>query len=221
MTEVTATIIKGVVFDLDETLVNSKDSIVAYHRALFKYLGLQFPENHAYWFYTLPAEEVTQRLFPDESYREKAREFRRSFDFRKLFQMVTPKDGVPEILIELKKRGKKLAVVTNRDISICPLLEYLGIIELFDEILPANEVKYNKPDPYSLFLLMDKWNATKDQIIYVGDSEIDVETGKNAGVYTITLGNAFPGVKHIDSLMELIDIIESIEGSSKLEGILR
>ncbi len=209
--KVMGTDIKGVVFDLDETLVNSKNSIVAYHRELFKFLGLPFPEEHAYWFYTLPAEEITNRLFPDESYRERAREFRKTFDFRQLFRMVTPKPGIPEVLVWLRERGKRLAVVTNRGISTRPLLEHLGLTEYFDEILPANEIPHNKPHPYPLEFLMEKWDITPREMIYIGDSEIDVETGKNAGVITVTVGNRFEGVEFLQSLEELPGFILSLE----------
>ena len=209
--------IKGIAFDLDETLVNSKDSIVTYHRELFKFLGLPFDEEHAYWFYTLPAEEITNRLFPDESYREKAREFRMKFDFRKLFKMIKPKPGIPEVLVWLKEREKKLAVVTNRGISTRPLLEYLGIIHFFDEILPANELPLNKPHPYPLQLLMEKWDAAPHELVFIGDSEIDVETGKRAGVITVTVGNRFDGVFFLDSLEKLPSFIASIE--EKMEEV--
>jgi len=211
--------IKGVVFDLDETLIDSKDSIVAYHRELFKYLGLEFPEDHAYWFYTLPAEEITNRLFPDESYREKAREFRKNFDFRKLFKMIRLKPGVPEILNRLRESGKKLAVVTNRGISTRPVLEHFNLLDLFDIVLPANEVKFPKPDPYPLKVIMEKWKAERDEIIYIGDSEIDVETGTRAGVYTVTVGRKFSGVNYIPTLEYLPDLIRKFEKEKVREGV--
>ena len=107
--------------------------------------------------------------------------------FRKYYG-VSPKEntrpyaGIPEVLTELKDRGVKLAVSSNKiDVAVQELAEkhFPGI---FDFAVGFKEGVPRKPDPLSVYMAMDTLGATAEETLYVGDSETDIETAKNAGV---------------------------------------
>ncbi|MBR2375327.1 MAG: HAD-IIIA family hydrolase [Clostridia bacterium] len=100
-----------------------------------------------------------------------------------------PYDGVLELLAMLKKAGKRLAVLSNKaDFAVKTLAkEYFGA--LLEEAVGANEAAgiRKKPAPDALFSLMDKFGVSAEETVYVGDSEVDVETAKNAGVACVSV----------------------------------
>lgn len=95
-----------------------------------------------------------------------------------------PYDGVMETLSCLKERGVKLAVVSNKADFAVKLLAEEYFEGLIDVAVGENEEMgiRKKPAPDSLLSVMETLGATKETTLYVGDSEVDVETAKNAGV---------------------------------------
>ena len=92
--------------------------------------------------------------------------------------------GIMSLLQELKARGIKTAVVSNKADFAVKLLadEYFG--DLLSVAVGENESAgiRKKPAPDSLLSVMESLGAKKDTTVYVGDSEVDVLTAKNAGV---------------------------------------
>ena len=100
-----------------------------------------------------------------------------------------PYDGVLELLQALQSAGVKTAVVSNKADFAVKLLaeEYFGGLLL--DAVGENEAcgVRKKPAPDSLFAVMDKLNAPKHEVVYVGDSEVDIQTAQNAGVDCISV----------------------------------
>ena len=97
--------------------------------------------------------------------------------------------GIMELLETLKKRGLKLALLSNKaDFAVKMLAkEYFG--DLFLEAIGENEAAgiRKKPAPDSLFAVLERLGADKKTTVYVGDSEVDIQTAKNAGVDCISV----------------------------------
>lgn len=109
--------------------------------------------------------------------------------------------GIVELLTALKARGVKTAVVSNKaDFAVKILAE-----EYFDGLLLAavgeNESAgiRKKPAPDSLLAVMEKLGAARERTVYVGDSEVDILTAKNAGVDCLSVTWGF---KDRDFLMK-------------------
>lgn len=100
-----------------------------------------------------------------------------------------PYEGVLELLKELRARGKKCAVASNKaDFAVKKLAA-----EYFDGLLLAavgeNEaggVK-KKPAPDCIFSLLKKMSVDASEAVYIGDSEVDIQTAKNAGLPCISV----------------------------------
>ena len=91
-------------------------------------------------------------------------------------------DGMPQVLSRLKAAGVRMAVLTNKPHEAArPVVEryYPGV---FDAVQGAVVGAPLKPDPTTLFALMEKLGAAKDETLFVGDSNVDIRTGKNAGL---------------------------------------
>ena len=100
-----------------------------------------------------------------------------------------PYDGIMPLLESLQKQGIKTAVVSNKaDFAVKKLAdEYFGGL-LLDAVGEdeANGIR-KKPAPDSLLAVMDKLGADKQKTVYVGDSEVDIQTAQNAGVPCISV----------------------------------
>lgn len=90
--------------------------------------------------------------------------------------------GMPQALSRLKAAGVRMAVLTNKPHEAAgPVVEryYPGV---FDAVQGAVVGAPLKPDPTALLALMEKLGAAKDQTLFVGDSNVDIRTGKNGGL---------------------------------------
>lgn len=97
-------------------------------------------------------------------------------------------DGIPEVLRELKKRGYKLAICTNKPQTptdnVCK--KYFSEFG-FDLAVGLSDKVNRKPDPTATLDIIKKLNVDKENVYFVGDGETDVQTAKNAGVKSISV----------------------------------
>lgn len=107
---------------------------------------------------------------------------------------VVPYDGITELLDILKKKQVKIAVFSNK-----PHENTVNVIDTLFEKAYFNCIQgqmpdiRKKPSPDGLFLILDKLGVGRDEILYVGDSCVDMDTGKAAGVETIGVLWGFRG----------------------------
>lgn len=98
-----------------------------------------------------------------------------------------PYEGIMELCAELKRRGIKTAIVSNKaDFAVKELQKYY-----FDGMIPVaigeKETVRKKPAPDTVFQALKELGADKDSAVYVGDSDVDIETAKNSGMDCISV----------------------------------
>ena len=111
-----------------------------------------------------------------------------------------PYEGIIALLDELKSKGVKLAVVSNKaDFAVQTLVEkyFQG---LFDFAVGEREGIRRKPCPDSVNEAIKVLDASPDEVVYVGDSEVDVETSRNAGVKCVAVTWGFRDKCVLESL---------------------
>lgn len=102
-----------------------------------------------------------------------------------------PYDGVKELLLELKKAGFKIAVVSNKaDFAVQELCNKY-FYNLFDDVVGEKEGVRRKPEPDSVNAVLHTLHIEKEKAVYIGDSEVDIQTAKNAGMEEIAVAWGF------------------------------
>jgi phosphoglycolate phosphatase len=95
---------------------------------------------------------------------------------------------------------KKQAICSNKpEDFVRRILQSLDSTECFDAILGGDSLKSRKPDPEGLLHLLDRFQCSPEQAVMIGDSPVDIETGKRAGVYTCVVRFGFGDSKEIDA----------------------
>lgn len=93
-----------------------------------------------------------------------------------------PYAGIPEMMRRFKEMGVKQAVISNKpDIAVKPLAEqyFPGLLEL---AVGDSEFVRRKPAPDTVFAAARQMNVPIEKCVYIGDTEVDIETAKNAGI---------------------------------------
>lgn len=96
--------------------------------------------------------------------------------------------GVKDTLIQLKERGYRLAIVTNKpEAFVQPIIDGLGLSHLFECIVGGDTLSKRKPDPLPIHYACEQLAVTPDQCIMIGDSKNDILAAKAAQIPSIGL----------------------------------
>ncbi|GFI44042.1 phosphoglycolate phosphatase [Lachnospiraceae bacterium] len=186
------------IFDLDGTLTDTLASLTYSVNETLKEMGLSpitaeqcrsFVGNGAR---VLIEKALAAVGLPDKSRLLEGMEiYGRIFDANCTY-LVTPYEGVRDMLVKMKEQGMKLGVLSNK-----PHRQTVKVVReifgegMFDCVQGQQEGIARKPDPEGVYRLMDALKVSKEECLYVGDSEVDIQTGKNAGVRTIGVAWGF------------------------------
>lgn len=133
-----------------------------------------------------------------------------------------PYDGIQELLQELKANNIKTAVVTNKLEAVAQDLCSDIFGDVFTCVIGDNGINKRKPAPDNVFRTMKILNSVNDSTLYVGDSDVDMITAKNAGLKSVGVTWGFrdcdtlmeSGAKYIiNTPSELMNIIKNINES--------
>jgi HAD superfamily hydrolase (TIGR01509 family) len=201
--------LKGVIFDLDETLI---DSLEVYTEALnqgTRILGLKPVEKQEVAYLLdrgLRLGEILASLFPqnftEEVPRRQCQEEIRRWYLQTGIEKVELKPGVKPVLQALKGMGFKIGIVTGRMTqkeNKWLELQKLGIAEFIGSLVTASEAA-PKPAPDGLIKCLHELGLSPGECIFIGDSRVDVMAGKAAGLKTVALHG---GISDRNSLAEL------------------
>ncbi|MBI5922143.1 MAG: HAD-IA family hydrolase [Betaproteobacteria bacterium] len=128
--------------------------------------------------------------------------------------------GIAEILAALKRQGITLAIVSGAYSAVLELLRESNLLEMFDAVILGGDVSKPKPDPEGIRKCLQQLGIAPGAALYVGDTPIDVQTSRAAGVYSVgvltgagTSANlsAQSPDRLIGTLAGLLDCIEPIE----------
>lgn len=189
--------IKCALFDLDGTLVDSSIDLCRATAYVLEQYGItpKWSDSDYISFVGNGARKLLDRAFEhklsDEEL-DKALELFKSKYNVILNDNAYIYDGMKEALDELKSKGIKLAVVTNKPHkSAVIMVEALFGKGYFDYIIGATEDKPKKPDPYSANKALDFLGFKASEAIYIGDSDVDVKTANNCGAEAVACSWGF------------------------------
>jgi phosphoglycolate phosphatase len=182
------------VFDLDGTLVDSKQDLALSVNAMRQELNLApLPLDQIASYVGHGVNLLVRRALgtyaTDENI-EKGLAFFLQYYRHHMLDNTAPYPGVAEALEAL--RTHKLAVLTNKPVNFSrEMLVRLGFAPYFAFVYGGNSFAQKKPDPMGLHKLMEDLNVPAGQTLMVGDSDTDVLTGRNAGVWTCGVSYGF------------------------------
>ena len=116
-----------------------------------------------------------------------------------MIDMTKPYDGIMEMLDSLINRGINIAVVSNKphEFTTEVVKNYFG--DRFKVVYGHKKNTKEKPDPWAVLEVIEEFNVNKDECLYIGDSEIDINTAKNAGVKSVGVEWGFRGKGELEA----------------------
>ncbi len=185
--------IKGILFDLDGTLVNSFPSIIIAFREAFKFLEpyaktkLNFTDDEIKKLIGIPHQQTFRKIANDNEAVEKAsmifRETRKKF-------MVDAIDGSIDLLNFLKTKNFNLGIVTTTGRELTDrILNDLNVQNLFEVVITGTDVLNLKPHPEPILKAIEILNLSKDKdsCIMVGDHPNYIIAANSAGIKSIAI----------------------------------
>jgi phosphoglycolate phosphatase len=175
-----------IVFDLDGTLVDSRrDLAESTNEMLATYGAPPFPIDDVARMVGEGAKKLVERALAaaglDPAEPEALQRFRDIYD-RRLLMHTRPYEGIPALVRDLSA-AHTLAVLTNKpEAPSRRLLDAFELAVAFRRVIGGDSEWPRKPDPAGLRALMREFGATPQSTVLVGDSMIDVETARRAGV---------------------------------------
>ncbi len=179
--------LKAAIFDLDGTLLNTLDDLTDAANHVCAQNGWPtFTSSEIRHMVGNGIPKLAERFTPEgertpEGMVESVHRFMEYYDAHKM-DKTAPYPGMLEALAALRKAGVKLAVFSNKADDFCPALvrHYFG--DVFDAVRGKREGIPAKPDPTGVFALLSALGVSAAETVYVGDSDVDVLTGHNAGL---------------------------------------
>lgn len=188
---------RGVFFDLDGTLADTLELILASYRHTMRvHLGEAPPD--ARWLATsgTPLREQLKDFARDEREAEAMLETYTTFQRAVHDEMVRPFPGAARVLEALRKAGARLAVVTSKRRTVARrTLEVCGLHHAIELVVAADDVARGKPDPEPVLRALEALGlaAEREHVLVVGDSPFDLRAGRAAGTGTAAVSwGAFP-----------------------------
>jgi phosphoglycolate phosphatase len=219
--------IKLVIFDLDGTLIDSRLDLVHSVNAALRYIGRpELPEHMIASYVGDGAPTLIKRALGDEARDEalvrKGLDFFLSYYREHKLDHTIVYEGIADALAAIQQTGngarRKMAVLTNKPVNPSrAIVEALGLAPFFGQIYGGNSFPTKKPQPEGAHALAKESGVRAEEAVVVGDSHVDIETGHNAGMWTIgvtygfaphTLGDEPPDVL-VDSPQELAEVLSS------------
>jgi phosphoglycolate phosphatase len=213
--------IKLLIFDLDGTLIDSRLDLIHSVNAMLKHCGRpELPGDVIASYVGDGAPMLVRRALGDPrdegSVKEALEHFLAYYRVHKLDHTVVY-DGIKETLTAIRDANipRQMAVLSNKPvIPSKAIVEALGLAGFFIHIYGGNSFSTKKPDPKGAQTLLRETKTHPDETLMIGDSSVDVLTGRNAALWTCgvtygfaphTLCEAPPDVT-VDSPRELADL---------------
>ena len=179
------------IFDLDGTLLNTINDLAASTNYALRSAGMpEHSVDDVRRFVGNGVKKLMERAIPDglnnPDFDETYATFRKHY-LKHSLDTTKPYDGIPEVLAELKRRGKKLAIVSNKFYAATQELARHFFPDTIEVAIGERENIRKKPAPDTVLEAMRQLGVGKEGTVYIGDSDVDIDTAHNVGVPCISV----------------------------------
>lgn len=190
---------KAYIFDLDGTLTDTLESLTYSTNKALEVMGLpEITREQCRLFIGGGARVLLEKAVAcskddfDSAYMDEVVKVFLEIFTEYCSYKVVPYEGVIELLEALKAEGIKMAVLTNKPHKMAvKVVEDVFGSEYFDYVQGQGEQFPRKPDSKCVEHVLGELGVTKEESVYIGDSEVDIQTGHNAQVTTVAVDWGF------------------------------
>jgi phosphoglycolate phosphatase len=175
------------IFDLDGTLIDSKLDLAHAVNATRLHMGMSALDHERVYSYVgNGAPLLIRRALGEratEVHVEEALEFFLEYYREHYLDHTVLYPGVRESLDRFRAAGKRMAVLTNKPVRISTaIVNGLGVGEHFFRVYGGNSFDFKKPNPIGVEALIREAGVTAGRTLMIGDSSVDIQTARNAGI---------------------------------------
>jgi len=210
--------VRALIFDLDGTLIDSKRDLVHSVNVMLREMGrAELREETISRYIGQGAPQLVGRALGEgatEEEHKRALQFFLGYYEEHKMDTTRAYPGVAEALEELAELP--MAILTNKPARISVrILGELGLKRYFRAIYGGNSFETKKPDPLGANTILREFGAAAQEALLIGDSEVDVQTARNAGTLAATVNYGFgvhdraahPADIYLDRLTDLVSLL--------------
>lgn len=183
--------IKSVIFDFDGTLMNTLPTISYFGNLALSSVGLDAIEPEKFRYFVGDGRDLLIHRMLEfhnadnyENYITVGKKYDEEYENNYLFKSIVY-ENIPELLSKLRKKGIKTAVLTNKPHNVAVQIINSVFVDMFDIYYGQRPGIPTKPSNDAALEIAEKLNANPEECAFVGDTAVDIQTGKNSGMYTI------------------------------------
>jgi len=194
---------KGIIFDLDGTLLDTIEDIADSMNQVLSENNLPTHDTEAYRLFVGSGIKNLVRKALPESHRDEATVqayFQTMYDLYKenCVNKTRPYEGIIDLLNNLASRDLKLAILSNKaDEMTQQTARALLPEDYFSIIAGLTDEALKKPNPQKALQMSKEMGIDPEEMIYVGDTDVDMQTATNAGMYAVGVLWGFRGEKEL------------------------
>jgi phosphoglycolate phosphatase len=201
--------IRVVAFDCDGVMFDTEAVNKSYYNQILVHMNKPELDSDQFAFVHMhTADEAVAYLFPDKLEAAEANTYRKQMPYLPFLEKMEIEPFLKPLLHRLRPEYPT-AIATNRTNTIQTVLEAHDLTDLFDLVVSAWDVDRPKPYPDPLNKILDYFSIEPDQLLYIGDSELDQIAAEAAGAILVAYNN--PSLRsdfHITSLREMEQILD-------------
>jgi len=189
--------VRLLVFDLDGTLIDSRLDLIHSVNAMLRHLERpELPGDVIASYVGDGAPVLVRRALgdpDDEAFFRNALEYFLGYYRLHKLDHTRVYEGIPEVLAGLASPSRQMAVLTNKPVNASrDILRALGLRDFFVSVYGGNSFTTKKPDPLGVQTILQETGVAAGEALIIGDSSVDVLTGRSAGLWTcgVTYGFA-------------------------------
>jgi len=181
--------IAAVLFDLDGTLIDTMDHILAsFRHATATVLGVSLSDDVLMRNVGVPLKAQMLEFTDDAAVADELLRVYRTFNHACHDEMAKLYPGTPEVLQIIRDHGVPMGIVTSKGTPMARRgIELFDLGGYFDVVVTSDDVSKHKPDPYPVRYAAQLLGIAAEECAYVGDSPHDIEAGNAAGALTIAV----------------------------------